>query len=131
MSLINEVEKLINDEVERRVGCRLNKFAENISIVHGIPLRLLLRDVPSDDGETVCKGLLKSGKRCSRNAKKDGYCLQHIHQKKSVEPIQIVSQVMHNHAFPPLFKSDCPACQANTVQRIPTPKPPTWFPSTS
>lgn len=130
MSLINEVEKLINDEVERRMMCRLTKYAEKISTVHGIPLRLLLRDIPKDgEGDTVCKGLLKSGKRCTRNSKTDGYCLTHIHQKKSVEPIQIVSNVSHNHSFPPLFKDDCPACMENAVNRIPTPRPPTWLTS--
>jgi hypothetical protein len=112
MTVFDEIEKLVNDEVERRIMMRMNKYAENLSLIHGIPLRLLLRDIPSDDEcEIICQGLLKSGKRCTRRAKTEGFCLSHIHQKKSVEPIQIVSEVVHNHSFPPIFKHDCPACQ--------------------
>ena len=115
MPVIDELEKLINDEVERRMMTRMTKYAEKISLVHGIPIRLLLRDIPTGDmGDTMCQGLLKSGNRCSRKAKTDGFCMSHIHQKKSVEPIRIVSEVVHNHSFPPMFKHDCPACQKTT-----------------
>ena len=113
--LLNEIEKLVNEEVERRMMSRLTNYAESISVVHGIPLRLLLRDIPKDDSaNNMCKGLLKTGKRCSRRSKTDGFCLLHLHQKKSAEPIQIVSEVVHNHSFPPLFKQDCPACKKVT-----------------
>jgi hypothetical protein len=115
MPVIEELEKLINDEVEHRMMSRMTKYAEKISLVHGIPIRLLLRDIPTGpDGDTICHGLLKSGGRCSRKAKTDGFCQLHIHQKKSVEPIRIVSEVVHNHSFPPMFKHDCPACQKTT-----------------
>lgn len=115
MTVFDELEKLINEEVERRMMTRMTKYAEKISLVHGIPIRLLLRDIPGEDtGDTICQGLLKTGKRCSRRAKTDGFCLSHIHQKKSVEPIRIVSEVVHNHSFPPIFKHDCPACQKTT-----------------
>ena len=112
MTVFDELERLVDGEVERRMTLRLTKYAERVSAVHGIPLRILLRDMPTgNEGDDRCQGLLKDGKRCSRRSKTDGYCLTHIHQKKSVEPIQIVSDVQHNHSFPPIFKYDCPACQ--------------------
>lgn len=124
MSLLREIEALIEDEVEKRLKTRLCKYAENITKVHGIPMRLLLRDIPSlEMGDTICKGILKNGERCSRRFKTEGYCILHLHQKKAIEPIHIVSDIQHNHTFPPLYKADCPACQANTthISRSPTP----------
>ncbi|QIG59860.1 hypothetical protein [Dishui Lake phycodnavirus 4] len=130
--MMSEIEKLINEEVERRLLSRLTKYAENISIVHGIPLRLVLRDIPKNDiGDTRCKGLLKSGKRCSRNFKTDGYCLLHVHQKKSSDPITIVSDVIHNHPFPPLFMQGCPACEHTRKEKGPVSAPNWLRPSTS
>jgi len=131
--MISEIEKLVDDEVERRIVSRLTKYAENISLVHGIPLRLVLRDIPKNDvGDTKCKGILKTGKRCSRNSKNDGFCLSHLHQKKTSEPITIVSDVVHNHSFPPLFQEGCPACEHTRKEKAPV-SAPSWLkkPSTS
>lgn len=49
MTVFDELERLVDGEVERRMTHRLTKYAENISAVHGIPLRILLRDMPMDD----------------------------------------------------------------------------------
>lgn len=115
--LADQLIKLIDAEVEKRVSGALSKFAERISASHKIPLPLLLRDLPTTI-ETVdvtcCLGVTDKGLRCTRKGKCDGYCKVHLHQKKEVQPVQIVQgTIQHNHGVPPFYKHDCPACAAN------------------
>jgi len=113
---MEQIKKIIDDEINLKVSSALTKFAEKISLSHKIPLSLLLRDIPttSDIAENVtCLGLLAKGTRCSRRGVCEGYCKMHLHQKKDTQPIQIVqSGPQHNHGIPPFFKEDCPACCA-------------------
>lgn len=122
--LADQLVKIIDAEVEKRVSGALSKFAQRISASHRIPLPLLLRDLPTTI-ETVdtrsCLGVTDKGARCTRKGKCEGYCKIHLHQKKEVQPVQIVQgPLQHNHGVPPFYKHDCPACAAN---RAPSPAP--------
>ena len=115
--LADQLVRLIDTEVEKRVSGALSKFAQRISASHKIPLPLLLRDLPTTIetfDTTTCLGVTDKGARCTRKGKCDGYCKIHIHQKKEVQPVHIVQgPLQHNHGVPPFYKHDCPACAAN------------------
>jgi hypothetical protein len=120
--LAEQITRLIDAEVEKRVSGALSKFAERVSLSHKIPLPLLLRDLPTTI-ETVdtmaCMGVTDKGARCTRKGKMDGFCKIHFHQKKDNQPVQIVQSVglQHNHGVPPFYKHDCPACSASRSQQ--------------
>ena len=110
--LIDQIAKLVDDETDERVQEALTRFAEMISYTHKIPLALLLRDMPLvRPGVGACIGVTKSGLRCNKHGKFDGYCVAHYDQRKKVQPI-IITQIgpVHNHGVPPLYKDNCPAC---------------------
>ena len=115
---MDQITKLIEEEIEKRVNERINAVLEKISKTYDISLRQLMRDLDTipDAPSTGCKGLTCKGKRCSRTAKTDGYCHWHISQK----PVQRVTRttsasttlaVAHTHTLPPLFLAGCPACE--------------------
>lgn len=117
---MDQVIKILEDEIDKRVNERLNVVLEKISRTYDISMRQLMRDLDSisESPSTCCKGLTGKGKRCSRMAKTDGYCHMHIKQK----PVQRVTRtpststapalsVAHTHTLPPLFMSGCPACE--------------------
>ena len=112
--IADQVTKLIETEVDKRVSGALSKFAERISLSHRIPLALLLRDLPTtiEMVDTCsCMGVTDKGVRCTRKGKIEGYCKIHLHQKKQNQPVQIVQGTLqHNHGVPPFYKHDCPAC---------------------
>jgi len=116
---MDQISKLIEDEIEKRVNERINIMLDKISRTYDISLRQLMRDLDTmaDTPSTCCKGLTGKGKRCSRSAKTDGYCHLHIKQK----PVQRITRtpssviptlaVAHTHTLPPLFMAGCPACE--------------------
>ena len=114
---MDQVVKLLEDEIDKRVNERINTVLEKISKTYDISMRQLMRDLDSmsETPSSCCKGLTCKGKRCSRVAKSDGYCHMHLKQK----PVQRVSRtpsaptlaVAHTHTLPPLFMAGCPACE--------------------
>ena len=115
VTLSQQIDKLIDVEIDKRVQEALTRYAETIATVHRIPLSLLLRDLPSvRPGTGICIGTTKDGKgpRCTRIGKYEGYCMLHYEQRKKFQPIQLVQDcgLKHNHGVPPLFRDDCPAC---------------------
>jgi hypothetical protein len=92
MSLSQQIEDLIEQEVSRRVNESLSKYADMISKSYKIPLSLLLRDIPegvSDISSTTCLGLRAGNKRCKMNGKYDGYCRHHFMHHQKTQPIKI------------------------------------------
>lgn len=119
---MDQITKLLEDEIEKRVNERLNVVLEKISRTYDISMRQLMRDLDtmSDTPSTCCKGLTGKGKRCSRGAKVDGYCHMHIKQKpvqrvartpSSVATTSTSTACTHTHTLPPLFMAGCPACE--------------------
>lgn len=118
---MDQIIKLLEDEIDKRVNERLNLVLEKISRTYDISMRQLMRDLDAipDAASTFCKGLTGKGKRCSRSAKTDGYCYMHINQKPvqrvTRAPVSVPSTlsvaVQHTHTLPPLFMAGCPACE--------------------
>jgi hypothetical protein len=70
---------LIEDEVTRRVQLRMATALEVISELYEIPMARLIKDTVSLD-TTVCKGILKSGRRCLKTPFANGFCKFHRKQ---------------------------------------------------
>ena len=104
---MDNIIKLVSEEIEKRVNERLSVYTDNmiqirnaeyasiISKKHGIPMNILLRDIPySKDGSCICKGVKKKGKLCTTIVEKGvGYCGFHIDQKEKNKPLSITQPV--------------------------------------
>lgn len=74
---------LIEDEVTRRVQLRMTTALEVISHLYEIPTDRLIKDTVHLD-TSVCKGILKSGRRCLKTPLPNGFCK--FHKKQCPEP---------------------------------------------
>lgn len=116
---MDQIAKLVEEEVEKRVNERLKAVLEKISQTYDISLRQLVRDLDAvaEAPSTCCKGLTKKGKRCSWSAKTDGYCNRHLDQKpvlrikRTPSVTTTTMAAAHTHTLPPLFLAGCPACE--------------------
>lgn len=121
MVLSPAFEQALEDEIETRVNERITKVLEIISHNYKIKYARLLSDLALVDSENkVCCGLTKTGKRCQRPAKNDGYCKNHTSQKPEVRKIAVARsppKLSHTHTLPPLFMKGCPACESNKCQK--------------
>lgn len=126
---MDQIARLVEEEVERRVNERLTAALEKISQTYDISLRQLLRDIGTPGGQTwngnVCHGTVKSGQKCKRGVKDgSGYCVCHKDQRpipRAVAPVRtpsMVSLVQHTHTLPPMFLAGCPACERNQNVRL-------------
>lgn len=132
---MNEITRLIDAEVERRVAervaeevnrqltTRMNSILEKISQTYDISMRQLLRDLaaiePSPPGKTCCLGVTAKNVRCTMSGNHDGYCKRHLGQKPVTRVpvvttmVPVVAAIQHTHTLPPLFMRGCPACERN------------------
>lgn len=114
----------INEEIDRQVNERITKILEMISKTYNIKYDRLLKDYSSSmtSSATVssCCGITKTGKRCNRPGKFEGFCKIHMSQKPDVRIIKPSSPhrktpvVTHTHSIPPLFLKGCPGCEASS-----------------
>lgn len=121
MVLSPAFEQALETEIETRVNERITKVLEVIAKTYNIKYARLLNDLAIIDvkNTTMCCGMTKSGKRCQRPAKCDGYCKNHVSQKPDIRVTRSVSSsvVSHTHTLPPLFMKGCPACESNNCKR--------------
>ncbi len=124
MVLSEAVIQSINDEIESQVNERITKVLEMISKTYNIKYERLLKDMSNmnvtSSSSSTCCGITKSGKRCNRPGKFEGFCKIHISQKPDVRITKSTSsppKVVHTHTIPPLFMKGCPACDASTSKR--------------
>ena len=107
--------KIIDDEVKKQSYENICKFAIKIAKTYNIPIQLVMKLAPECDN--YCKGIKKGGIPCTSLGKYEGYCLKHQNQSRPMEPIKTETneenKLQHNHTFPPMFSSDCPACKAS------------------
>jgi hypothetical protein len=125
---MEQITRLIEEEVEKQVNERVNKMLERISQTYDISMRQLLRDlstvVVQQNGPVTCLGLTAKKTRCTRSAHHDGYCKIHKHQKPvnrieaPVPQVAVVQTVAHTHTLPPLFMRGCPACERSSSSRL-------------
>lgn len=78
-----QILELIEDEVTRRVQLRMGMALEVISGLYEIPTARLIKDTVHLDN-TVCKGILKTGRRCLKTPLPNGFCK--FHKKQCPEP---------------------------------------------
>ena len=119
MVLPKSIEDAIELEIETRMNEKITKLLEIISKNYNIRYARLLSDLASLESQpsNICCGITKTGKRCQRSAKEDGFCKMHSKQKPDVRNVaRSVSsppKVVHTHSLPPLFLKGCPACEAS------------------
>jgi hypothetical protein len=116
MKISENLARVFQDEVERVCHERMLLYAQSISTIHNIPLKLLLRDLPNPGG--YCLGIKKGGQPCTRKASHDGFCLSHVNSTKLHEPVNVGGTARHNHPLPPLFKPGCPACESSSSNQF-------------
>jgi hypothetical protein len=109
---MNEINRLVEEEVQRRVNDTLAPLIEYISVTYDISLQQVMRDLASIKTieVTTCLGVsAKTKKRCKNKAKTDGYCHVHLHQAPRQSSPKHVTQ-KHTHTLPPFFMKGCPVC---------------------
>ena len=111
-TLMNDIGKLIEEEVQRRVNDVLAPLLEYISSTYDISLQQVMRDASTCIPKvqiTTCLGISKkTKKRCKNKATENGYCYIHSHQapKKAEKPA-----MKHTHTLPPFYMKGCPVCE--------------------
>lgn len=118
-------EQALEQEIEARVNERITKVLEIISKNYKIKFSRLLNDLAiieksAESSGGMCCGITKTGKRCQRPGKNDGYCKNHVSQKPDVRVTRSSTsppKVAHTHTLPPLFMKGCPACEANKCSK--------------
>jgi hypothetical protein len=112
---INEhIYEMVEDEVSKYTEYKLSMTLENVSKTHGIPLDLLLRDVPETNKSGGCKGTkttVEGTKRCSFRAVHEGYCRYHKAQGDRIKRRHLPSKNLHNHGPDQMYVSGCPGCE--------------------
>lgn len=111
MGVSDNLARAYQEDLERMCHERMLKFVQKVSITHNIPLKLLMRDMPNPMG--YCMGVKKGGEPCTRKASHEGFCMSHATTNRLHEPVNIKTEIRHNHPFPPFYKSGCPACDAS------------------
>jgi hypothetical protein len=127
MVLSAAFEQALEQEIEARVHERITKVLAIISKNYKITYARLLSDLATIEKDSspqnggCCCGVTKSGKRCQRPGKYDGYCKNHISQKPDIRVTRSSSsptpKVAHTHTLPPLFMKGCPACESNKCSK--------------
>lgn len=107
----------IDDEVSRHTHNILNSALETISRNHGIPLDLLLRDVPECDKRGICKGV-RGNKRCIFKGIHNGYCKFHVAQGERIKRRELPSVNLHTHGADKMFVPGCPGCECSGSKEL-------------
>lgn len=113
MSLSSEIEKLIEEEVERRLNAKIEPLLQYISKEWDISPAMITRCLSSivDVKISTCLAHSKrTHKRCRNSAKINGFCRIHQDQYKEVKK-EIQETIEHTHTLPPFYLKGCPACE--------------------
>jgi hypothetical protein len=120
-----QISQVVEQEIQKQVFKKINKFVEYIARRHDISLKLILEDLNNIDSleipgpilkDNQCVGIRTNGNRCKMRRWKggSGYCRWHMDQKQQVIPVRSPSTtrlaVEHTHSLPPLYLAGCPAC---------------------
>lgn len=112
MSLTSEIERLIEEEVNRRVNAKVTAIISYIASRWDISILQVSKDVARFGEVKVeqCLGRGKAKNRCKNRAKENGFC--HLHQSLAPKAASdtSVNELKHTHTLPPLYLAGCPAC---------------------
>ena len=115
---VNEcIYEVVDDEVSKYTDEKISSTLENISKVHGIPLDLLLRDMPECDKRGICKGV-RGSKRCIFKGTHDGYCKFHKAQGERIKKRELPSVNLHTHGPEKMFVRGCPGCECSGSKEL-------------
>lgn len=115
---VNEcIYEVVDDEVSKYTNDKVSSTLENISKVHGIPLDLLLRDIPTSDKIGICKGV-RGSKRCIFKGTHDGYCKFHKAQGERIKKRELPSVNLHTHGTDKMFVKGCPGCECSGSKEL-------------
>lgn len=115
---VNEcIYEVVDDEVSKYTDEKVSSTLENISKVHGIPLDLLLRDMPTSDKIGICKGV-RGSKRCIFKGTHDGYCKFHKAQGERIKKRELPSVNLHTHGTDKMFVKGCPGCECSGSKEL-------------
>ena len=129
---MEEINKLIQNEIEQKVQSKITTFIEHVAVTYDISMRVLLRDFSRlNSGEEAsappapskCLGVCASTKkRCKFSPGPTGYCKKHIDQWKPPPPpmrtpTKVCTIIKHTHAIPTVFDPECPACARSINKR--------------
>ena len=84
MNIQDRLIELIDEDLNQRLNLIMNDYVTIISKKHGIPMELLLRDVPKTSSISLCRGTKSNGQRCTRKGANNGYCGHRMHTKENV-----------------------------------------------
>lgn len=111
MILHEKIAELIDEELNERMNVLLNEYAVKISKKHAIPLDLLLRDIPTTVGVSLCKGTKSNGERCMFRGLCGGYCRHHVAQGEKIKHRTLSSSNIHTHGPERMYVIGCPGCE--------------------
>jgi len=130
---IAQIAQVVEQEIQKQVTKKINKFVEYVAKRHDVSLKLLLEDFGNIDNleipgpplkDNQCIGVRSNGSRCKMRGWKGGggYCKWHMDQKKPTLPVRSASStriaVEHTHTLPPLYMAGCPACECATSKLL-------------
>ena len=116
MRVSDNLAKAFEDEVDKVCHVRMLMFTQKIATTHGIPLRLLMRDLPNPRG--YCMGIKKGGEPCTRKASHGEYCMSHVNTVKLCEPVTINTTKRHNHSLPPSSRLGVPHVRNQKITNL-------------
>jgi hypothetical protein len=112
MNIQDRLIELIDEDLNQRLNLIMNDYVTIISKKHGIPMELLLRDVPTTSSISLCRGIKSNGQRCTRKGANNGYCGHHAHQGERIKQRLLPSSNIHTHGPEKMFVKGCPGCQS-------------------
>lgn len=104
----DNIAKIIEEEVERRVNERVAPLLQYVSDRYNVRMKHLIK-IMDNVKYTHCMAVTKNGKMCQNKPKYNGYC--HLHKGLHVHKGKSPEAVRHTHSLPPLFLKGCPACE--------------------
>lgn len=117
---MDEIGKLIEEEVQRRVNDTLEPLLQYIAKTYDISLNQILRDatVIKTVQITTCLGVSKkTKKRCKNKSQENGFCYIHQHQAPRRPPSPKPPPMKHTHTLPPFYLKGCPVCEKSNHLR--------------
>jgi hypothetical protein len=102
----------VNNQIQSHLDDQFQEYINKISRRHCIPVPVLISDLPPALNWSTCRcrGLVKTGERCTRNGKFSGFCSAHHSQREVLSPVNVQRTSSHTHDLSCGYVKGCPAC---------------------